>query len=55
MSHTDGLDVVSAALPGFPRGNLVVQDDANQLRMVDQNFKIIDWREVENALATSGG
>lgn len=37
-------------LPGFPFGILVVQDDANQLRMVDQNFKIIDWREVEKGL-----
>jgi 3-phytase len=51
VSHTDGLDIVSQALPGFPGGVLVVQDDANERRMVDQNFKIIDWREVQKAMA----
>jgi 3-phytase len=49
-SHTDGLDISSAALPSFPRGVLVVQDDANPTRATDQNFKIVDWREVETAL-----
>jgi 3-phytase len=49
-SHTDGLDVMSSPLPGFPKGVLVVQDDANPTREADQNFKIVDWREVEAAL-----
>ncbi|MBK8837798.1 MAG: phytase [Hyphomonadaceae bacterium] len=49
-STTDGLDASSAALPGFPAGILVVQDDANPISEVDQNFKIVDWREVEKAL-----
>ena len=31
-------------------GILVVQDDANPVPEVDQNFKIVDWREVEKAL-----
>ncbi|MDP3739751.1 MAG: phytase [Hyphomonadaceae bacterium] len=53
VSHTDGLDVNSAALPGFPKGVLVVQDDANPTSEVDQNFKIVDWREVEKALAST--
>jgi 3-phytase len=51
VSHTDGLDVSSAPLPGLPAGILVVQDDANPISEIDQNFKIIDWREVETALA----
>ncbi|MDP3492529.1 MAG: phytase [Hyphomonadaceae bacterium] len=51
-STTDGLDVSSAALPGFPSGILVVQDDANPVSEIDQNFKIVDWREVEKALAS---
>jgi len=51
VSHTDGLDVSSAALPGLPAGALVVQDDANPVSEIDQNFKIVDWREVEKALA----
>jgi 3-phytase len=52
VSHTDGLDVSSAPLPGLPAGMLVVQDDANPIAESDQNFKIIDWREVERVLAT---
>jgi 3-phytase len=50
VSHTDGLDVSSASLPDFPKGILVVQDDANPTSEVDQNFKIVDWRSVEAAL-----
>ena len=50
VTHTDGLDVNSAALPGFPRGVLIVQDDGNPASGVDQNFKIVDWRTVEDAL-----
>jgi 3-phytase len=50
VSHTDGLDVSSAPLPNFPNGILVVQDDANPVSEIDQNFKIVDWRAVEAAL-----
>ncbi len=50
-SVTDGLDASSAAFPEFPAGILVVQDDANPVSEVDQNFKTVDWREVEKALA----
>jgi 3-phytase len=53
VSHTDGLDVSSAPLPGLPAGILVVQDDANPIAEIDQNFKIVDWREVEKALAVA--
>ncbi|MBI1340864.1 phytase [bacterium] len=50
VTHTDGLDASSAALPGYPAGVLVVQDDGNPRSGVDQNFKLVDWREVERAL-----
>ena len=50
VSHTDGLDASSAALPGFPRGVLIVQDDANPVTEVDQNFKVVDWAAIEAAL-----
>lgn len=50
VSHTDGLDVVSAALLGFPNGLLVVQDDGNPESGVDQNFKLIDWAVIMAAL-----
>jgi 3-phytase len=51
VTHTDGLDVSSAALPNFPKGILVVQDDGNPTKEVSQNFKVVDWRDVEAALA----
>lgn len=50
VSHTDGLDVVSDHLPGYPEGVLVVQDDGNPESGVDQNFKLIDWRLIKSAL-----
>lgn len=50
VSHTDGLDVVSSTLPGYPAGLLVVQDDGNPRSGVDQNFKLVDWRLIEAAL-----
>ncbi|MEQ8557569.1 MAG: phytase [Henriciella sp.] len=50
VSHTDGLDASSAALPGYPRGVLIVQDDANPVSEVDQNFKVVDWAAIETAL-----
>ncbi|NBC21541.1 MAG: phytase [Alphaproteobacteria bacterium] len=51
VSHTDGLDATSAALPGYDRGLLVVQDDGNPRPEVDQNFKLLDWADVEAALS----
>ena len=50
VSHTDGIDASSAALPGYPRGILIVQDDANPVPEVDQNFKVVDWAIIEAAL-----
>lgn len=50
VSHTDGLDIHSGAFPGFPRGLLVVQDDTTGGPERIQNFKLVDWAEVERAL-----
>ncbi len=50
VTHTDGLDAFSGALPGFPRGILSVQDDGNPKSGVDQNFKIVNWADIEAAL-----
>lgn len=50
VTHTDGLDVVSAPLPGYPNGLLVVQDDGNPASGVNQNFKLVDWASIEQAL-----
>lgn len=52
VTHTDGLDVFSGALPGYPRGLLVVQDDDNPNPEQDQNFKLVDWSSVEAALGS---
>ena len=50
VTHTDGLDVVSAPLPGYPTGLLVVQDDANPASEQDQNFKLVDWQSIAEVL-----
>lgn len=50
VTHTDGLDVSSTPLPGYPQGILVVQDDGNPVSEQDQNFKIVDWREIAHSL-----
>ncbi len=51
VTHTDGIDVVSAPLPGFPLGVMAVQDDGNPASEQAQNFKLVDWRHVKEALA----
>ncbi|MDJ0920279.1 MAG: phytase [Henriciella sp.] len=53
VSHTDGLDVMATPLPNYPNGLLVVQDDGNPASGVDQNFKLVDWARVEQALGLS--
>ena len=50
VTHTDGLDVFSGALPGYPRGILIVQDDGNPRSGQDQNFKVVNWVDIEMAL-----
>jgi 3-phytase len=50
VTHTDGLDITAAALPGYPRGLLVVQDDGNPNPEQAQNFKLVDWASIEDAL-----
>lgn len=51
VTGTDGLAVSSAPLgPSFPRGILVVQDDANSDPRATQNFKYVSWGAVAEAL-----
>ncbi|MFN7725924.1 MAG: phytase [Rubrivivax sp.] len=51
-SETDGLEVVSRPLgPAFPQGALVVQDGFKRLPSVQQNFKLVDWRDIARALS----
>jgi 3-phytase len=51
VTHTDGVEANSAPLPQYPRGVLIVQDDANPAIEKDQNFKLVDWRDVEAGLS----
>ncbi|WP_321491255.1 phytase [uncultured Hyphomonas sp.] len=50
VTHTDGLDISSAPLPGLPAGLLIVQDDANPVSEINQNFKMVDWTAISEAL-----
>jgi 3-phytase len=50
VSGTDGVDVTSAPLPGYPRGLFVAQDDENSAPRDLQNFKYLSWADVEAAL-----
>ncbi|ATQ43843.1 phytase [Caulobacter mirabilis] len=50
-SETDGLDVTSVPMgPAFPRGALVVQDGRNVSPPQPQNFKIVPWDAIAEAL-----
>lgn len=50
-SETDGLDVTSANLGGpYSQGLLVVQDGHKRLPDGRQNFKLLPWSEVKQAL-----
>ena len=51
VSETDGLDVTSAPLgPLFPQGALVVQDGRNITPAERQNFKLVSWERIAEAL-----
>lgn len=46
--ETDGIEATSAYLgDAYPKGVLVVQDGYNNPRGTPQNFKIVDWRDIE--------
>ncbi len=51
---TDGIAAVSHYINDhFPQGVLVVQDDNNTPKGSHQNFKLVDWREINLALELS--
>lgn len=50
VSETDGLAVSTAALTGYPKGVLVVQDGRNRAPAAPQNFKLVDWHQIEALL-----
>ena len=48
VSGTDGLDARSGRVGPFPEGLVAIQDDQNE--GMSQNFKLVDWREIRQAL-----
>lgn len=50
VSETDGLDVNSTPLPGYPAGLMVLQDGRNIEPAENQNFKYVSWQSVIDAL-----
>ncbi|MBN1819230.1 MAG: phytase [Prolixibacteraceae bacterium] len=52
VEETDGLDITSVPLPGFPRGILVVQDGFNYdgRKKKSQNFKIVSWDKIDKII-----
>lgn len=51
VSETDGLDVTSAYLgPEFPHGLFVAQDGRNITPAERQNFKLVPWERIAEAL-----
>lgn len=52
VEETDGLDITTVALPGFPQGMLVVQDGFNYdgRKKKSQNYKYISWAEIAKVL-----
>lgn len=53
VTDTDGVAVTSQAMPGYPHGALVVQDGYNHAVIRNQNFKLVDWRDIAALLETS--
>ena len=53
VTGTDGIEVTSATLgPDWPSGMLIVQDDENTDPSEPQNFKLVPWNTVADAIAT---
>lgn len=50
-SETDGLDVISTPLgEKFPYGVFVVQDGRNLMPASNQNYKVVPWEDIADAL-----
>ena len=52
VTDTDGLAATGRNIPGFPLGLLVVQDGLNTEPQETQNFKVLDWRDIDALLVT---
>lgn len=50
ISHTDGLDAWSGPTGNYPEGALAIHDDTEEPLRGQQNYKIVDWREIKQPL-----
>ena len=52
VSETDGIEISSAYLgPNFPEGVLIVQDGRNIMPAERQNFKLVPWHRIREAMS----
>lgn len=50
VTETDGVDAFSGPIGPFPEGAIAMHDTADAPTRGQQNFKIVDWRDVKRAL-----
>ncbi len=50
VSETDGVDAWSGPIGSYPEGLLAMHDDRDDSGPRQQNYKMVDWREVKRAL-----
>lgn len=50
VTHTDGLDAWSGPIGPWPQGALAFHDDTDTPNPGQQNYKMVDWREIKRAL-----
>lgn len=54
-TETDGVAVTALSVRGYPAGLLVVQDGHNRDPVENQNFKLVDWRQIQDLPGITGG
>ncbi len=50
VTSTDGIDAWSGPIGEYPEGLIAVHDDMDQPTRGQQNFKLVDWRDVKRAM-----
>ncbi len=50
VTQTDGLDAFSGPIGRFPEGAVAFHDHEDAPNPGQQNYKIVDWREIRAAL-----
>lgn len=50
ITSTDGIDAWSGPIGDYPEGLIAVHDDMDQPTRGQQNFKLMDWRDIKRAV-----